>query len=332
MLASRAGPPLADPSSAEPGPSERMPNPRAFTIASRLATATAVLMFALVVVGSVVRTTGSGLACPDWPLCHGQLIPPMQFNIFIEWFHRLLALVVSLGLAATVGWVAVHSELRARLGGLALLAMALLAVQILLGALTVWKLLDPSVVSGHLAVALLLFASVVTLATVARLEARPPGAPEPRPAGLLPLLGVTTLALWGQSVLGGIVSTNHASLVCPDWPTCGGAWFPPLEGLVGVHMLHRYVGYGVAVLVCIAAARTRHASDPTVRLLGHLIVIVTFKQVALGIVNLLLGVPVFLSAIHLANAAVLVALSLVATLRVAALPAPKAALEGVPAR
>lgn len=305
---------------------------RAFAITSRLATTTAATMFALIVVGSVVRTTGSGLACPDWPLCHGQLIPPMQFNIMIEWLHRLLALVVSIMLAATVGWVAAHSALRARLGGVALLAVALLAVQILLGALTVWKLLDPSVVSGHLAVALLLFASMVTLAVVAHLGAHERTTPAERPAGLLPLLGFTTLALWVQSVLGGIVSTNHASLVCPDWPTCNGQWFPALEGLVGVHMLHRYLAYGVTVLVCVVAARMWRAPDPVVRLLGHALVVVTLKQVALGICNLLLGVPVLLSAIHLANAAALVALALIATLRVAALAAPRAMLADAPAR
>lgn len=305
---------------------------RAFAITSRLSASTALLMFVLIVVGSIVRTTGSGLACPDWPLCNGQLIPPFQFNVFIEWLHRLLALLVSLGLMATVGSIAAHSELRARVGGIALLAVALLAVQILLGALTVWKLLDPSVVSGHLAVALLLFASVITIAVVSHLESRAPVTSLPRPAGLLPLLGFTTLALWFQSVLGGIVSTNHASLVCPDWPTCGGVWFPALEGLVGVHMLHRYVAYGVTVLMCFVAARLWRAPDPTVRMLGHALLILTIKQVALGICSLLLGVPVFLSAIHLANAAALIALSLIATLRVAALSAPSPALANAPAR
>jgi len=305
---------------------------RAFAIASRLAIPTSASMFALIVVGSVVRTTGSGLACPDWPLCHGQIIPPLQFNIMIEWFHRLLALVVSVMLAATVAWVAMRAELRARVGGLALLAVALLLVQILLGALTVWKLLDPSVVSGHLAVALLLFAAMVTLSTVTHLGSRETPVAGDRPGGLLPLLGITTLALWMQSVLGGIVSTNHASLVCPDWPTCNGEWFPSLEGLVGVHMLHRYLAYAVTVLVCVVAARMRHAPDPVVRLLAHALVILTLKQVALGICNLLLGVPVFLSAIHLANAAALVALALIATLRVAALAAPRTQLADAPAR
>src|SRR5215831_9526193 len=120
----------------------------------RLALATAVLMFGLIVLGSVVRTTGSGLSCPDWPLCEGRLIPRFQFNVLLEWTHRLVALVVGIGLLATAGWTLARAALRARLGGLAVLALALYLTQALLGALTVWKLLDPGVVGGHLATGL----------------------------------------------------------------------------------------------------------------------------------------------------------------------------------
>src|SRR5690242_6877052 len=110
-----------------------MASPRAFTLAARLATVTAALMFGLIVVGSVGRTTGSGLACPDWPLCHGRLIPPLQFNVLIEWFHRLLALMVGLLLFATAGTVLSSREARGTLGGLAALGVALYFVQALLG-------------------------------------------------------------------------------------------------------------------------------------------------------------------------------------------------------
>ena len=61
------------------------------------------MMFGLIVLGSIVRTTGSGLACPDWPLCHGHLLPPMEFNAIVEWLHRFVALLVSLLLLTTTG-------------------------------------------------------------------------------------------------------------------------------------------------------------------------------------------------------------------------------------
>ena len=77
---------------------------RTFARAGSLGLAATLLTFALIVVGSVVRTTGSGLACPDWPLCQGRLIPPFQFNVMIEWTHRLLALLVSLVLLGIASW------------------------------------------------------------------------------------------------------------------------------------------------------------------------------------------------------------------------------------
>jgi heme a synthase len=311
-----------------------MPTAQAFRVAHRLATSTALLLFGLIVLGSIVRTTGSGLACPDWPLCHGRLIPPLQFNVLIEWFHRLVALLVSVLMFATVAWTLVHREVRARLGGLALLGAGLLVVQVLLGALTVWKLLHPSVVSSHLAVALLLFSTWVTVALVARTEAR--GA-SPRPADARPpaLLGVCALALvltYAQAVLGGVVSTSHAGLACPDWPTCGGEWFPALEGLVGLQMAHRYVAYALFGVVLFTWWRTRGAGDAAVRAGGRWALGLTLAQVAFGIANVLLGTPVWLSALHLANATAMIGVLLWTTYRVAAMPAAVAALREAVAR
>src|SRR5882672_9193582 len=124
-------------------------------------------MYALILVGSVVRTTGSGLACPDWPLCEGRVVPRFEFHVLIEWFHRLVALLVSLLLFATAAWVIAHRPLRARLGRLLAVALVLLFAQVLLGALTVWKLLSPAVVSSHLAVALLLFSTLLAITLIA---------------------------------------------------------------------------------------------------------------------------------------------------------------------
>jgi len=299
------------------------PHAPAFRVAARLGLATSALMFALIVLGSVVRTTGSGLACPDWPLCHGRLIPPLQFNVFIEWFHRLIALLVSLLLFATVAWSLTRRALRARLGGLALLASGLLLVQVLLGALTVWKLLHPSVVSSHLAVALLLFASMLALTLVARAEAGlgAPVAATARPPGLLPAFALAAVMVYGQSLLGGLVSTHHAGLACPDWPTCHGAWFPPLAGLVGLQVLHRWGAYLLVAAMIVVAARARGAPDAALRAGGPLALGLTLAQVAVGVTNVFLAVPVWLSAVHLALATGLLATLVTLTFRAALLPA-----------
>ena len=305
-----------------------MPAARDFAITARLATVTAVLMFALIVVGSIVRTTGSGLACPDWPLCHGRLIPPLQFNILVEWFHRLLALVVGLGLLATAGWTVARRETRARLGGLAALCIVLYLSQAFLGALTVWKLLDPNVVSGHLAMALLLFSTLLTLGLVARHESRAGEPATTRPAGVLPWFGLAVGAIWLQAVLGGMVSTNHASLVCPDWPTCNGNWFPQLTGLIGLQMAHRYGAYLLAAFLGLLAWRSRRA--PEVTRLGTALFVLVLLQAVIGVVNLLLGIPVWVSALHLGNAALMLALAIIGTLRLGALSVTARAEAGAP--
>lgn len=109
--------------------------------------------------GSYVRGMGAGLACPDWPLCYGQVIPQnMDFWIFLEWFHRMV--VGSLGIiivaAAAVAW---RKRLPQRF--LASGVLALLLVQAVLGGLTVLMLLDVLIVALHQAFALVFFGFLV---------------------------------------------------------------------------------------------------------------------------------------------------------------------------
>lgn len=294
---------------------------RAFAITSRLALATSILMFGLIVIGSVVRTTGSGLACPDWPLCQGRIIPPFQFNVLIEWFHRCIALLVSLLLFATVGWIVAQRAVRARLGGLAALAVLLLFVQVLLGALTVWKLLAPQVVSAHLATALALFTTMLTTALVARArvedvtEGAAPATPPARLDGgsLTPLFATAAALTFVQALLGGIVSTNGAGLACPDWPTCNGVFFPPLQGGVALQMLHRFGAYTLLAVMLAVLVRTRRVADPAFRSGGGLLFGLTLVQALFGILNVRLGIPVWLSALHLGMATAILALGVTLT-------------------
>src|SRR3981081_3390006 len=132
-----------------------------------LSVATAVVTYALVVLGGVVRFPGSGLGCPDWPLCHGRLLPPLNVHAIIEYSHRTTASLTSvLGvLTALVAWLAWRH--RRDIVIPATIALGLLVVQVVLGAITVRLELPPMIVLAHLATAMALLAAVCVTAVAA---------------------------------------------------------------------------------------------------------------------------------------------------------------------
>ena len=273
----------------------------------------------LIVLGALVRAHGAGLACPDWPLCFGQAIPAMNLEIAFEWSHRVVAGGVAVTFAAL--GVALHRSPAARAVGARAwqIGAALLAVQILLGALTVWHLLAAWTVTAHLVTGNSFNACVLWLALRLRDAAAPPRrVAVPAAARAVLLAAAALLAL--QIVLGGLVASRYAGLVCPEWPAClDGAWFPTLEGPIGLHLAHRTNAYAVVAALAGAAWLVRGSGR-----LGWLLAAAVgggVAQVAVGVANVLLELPVEVTALHSALAAALV-LALTAALYEARNAAP----------
>jgi len=263
------------------------------------------LTFGLLVLGALVRAHGAGLACPDWPLCFGELVPRMDLRVAFEWSHRAVAGSVALVFAtlAVLTWRRTSPGDGLRRG--LVLAALLLVVQIGLGALTVWKLLASWTVTSHLVTGNAFTATLAWLALELSDRARAaPARPRP-PVRARRALGAAALLLAAQMVLGGLVSSRYAGFACPDWPTCNaGVWFPSWEGAVGLHLLHRTTGYLLLGALVVLAGLSRGAGR-----FGALCAAaagLAVLQVAVGAANVLLGIPVEVTGLHSALAAALV--------------------------
>jgi heme A synthase len=258
-------------------------------MAARLAWAAVVAVFFLMTLGNVVSATGSGLACPDWPLCHGSIIPPLRADVLIEYSHRLAALAATVLIVATT--VLTLRETRAPgLRRLAWLLPALLAAQIALGGITVLLKLPHLISTAHLVNALLILAGLIVLARGLR-----PSAPARAGGGddrLRRLARVGLIVLLVQLALGGYVRHSGAGLACPDFPLCSGDLLPT-QWLAGVHWVHRWLGVLLLGLFIHVAVAGRTAAT---RLVGALAVL----QVALGIAAVLLQLTPVVRAAHAA--------------------------------
>jgi heme A synthase len=253
--------------------------------ASRVAFAAVAAVFVLMTLGNVVSATGSGLACPDWPLCHGSVIPPLRADALIEYGHRLAALAASVLIVATT--VVTLAQTRTPgLRRLAWLVPILLVVQIALGGITVLLKLPDLVSTAHLINALLILAALIVLGLGLRGAA---AAPSDRP-GRLARVGLVVLLL--QLALGGYVRHSGAGLACPDFPLCSGDVFPT-GWLPSVHWAHRWLGVLLLGLFVHLALAGRTVAA---RLVAALAVV----QVSLGIATVLLQLTPVIRAAHAA--------------------------------
>lgn len=261
---------------------------------------TLALFFLLLVWGNLVAGLEAGLACPDWPLCRGDVIPPFRFDVWMEFTHRLIAAVATISLLLLC-----RQRLKIYAGiarGVPIAALGLIAMVIALGGITVIMELPAQITTIHFMTGLAVFL-LVGYMTLFDGTVRPPAFSVKGHAGLFFGLG---MLLYCQASLGAYVRHSDAGSACPDFPTCLGHWLPHLSGNVLIHYSHRLLAYlivctiaAVAAAVFIDAGLKRHR-PPALTLLALAVI-----QTGVGAGVVLSGLNFAATAFHLAMALVM---------------------------
>jgi protoheme IX farnesyltransferase len=268
-----------------------------FTTLAALAVA---MTWLLVVVGAVVRATGSGLGCPEWPTCYGSWVPPLDdVHAVIEWSHRTLAALTGAVVAALALVAVLRHRDRRSLVVASLAATALILFQAWLGKVTVESDLSGEIVTAHLATAMALFTLLIFVWVRSRFPREVP--PAGGWTGFTVLAGLTALATYGLMLLGAHVTATGSALVFEDWPLMDGGLAPVIDPGVLPHVIHRWATIAVGLLVAgtVVAARRGQERAPLPALatvIGGLYLV----QVVVGGAQVLTGLAPWAQVAHVA--------------------------------
>lgn len=302
------------------------------------------LALTVVVMGAYTRLSHAGLGCPDWPGCYGHIlgVPESSSEIdkanqdfpqravesgkaWKEMIHRYLAEGLGL-LIVVLAIIAIINRRNAKQAfWLPIILVGLVIFQGLLGMWTVTLLLKPVIVMLHLLGGLCILALLWWL--VLRSSQQQTSV---RKSSLTPILVLGLSLLIGQILLGGWTSANYAALACPDFPTCQGEWWPETdfkEGFVfwrglgqnyefgvldnpartAIHLSHRLFAIVVAVfwLLVLLHIMKRNNSSSNMRQLATITLLLLLAQIALGVSNVVMKLPISVAVMHNGGAALL---------------------------
>ena len=270
----------------------------------RWAKVTAFATFLLLMAGGTVNPTGSSLACPEaFVVCKGSLFPEMTGGVLFEHGHRQIAMLVGLlqlGLSVLL-WMR-----RPTMKRLAVVALVMVVIQALLGALTVHFKLPWYVSTAHLMVAMAYFAT--TLYQVWRTRPALLGEPRRASAGVRRWIAIGGAAVFAQILLGGLVRHHGAALASIELPLHHGAiWVQGAPLPLQLHLAHRIGGVVFGTIAIISAIGiVRGARDwPALRRTALAVPVAVLMQISLGVLVILSFRTVYITVLHFGGAALL---------------------------
>jgi heme a synthase len=311
-------------------------------LALRITYVATLLAFIVILLGASTRLKDAGLGCPDWPGCYGQAIVPQQLSThfngqtlntskaWAEMIHRYAAATLVLLIVAASILILHKRKLPNQPVKIAFFLLSLLLFQGLLGKWTVTLRLHPLIVMSHLlgGLGLLSLLWILILHLTPFFKTAPTDQEKKlRPWAIIGLCFVVT-----QIILGGWTSSHYAAFVCPDFPSCQGQWWPPMNFSEGFHldmnfnknfeggllsnqartaiqMCHRIGALLTTLYLIFLAWKLKITNNKGIlQLISHLLLLVLGLQISLGILNIiwLLAFPIAVA--HNAVAAILLLL------------------------
>ena len=296
--------------------------------ASLVAVSTAILIFA----GGLVTSTGSGLSVPDWPTTYGWNMFTFPLDkwvggIFYEHSHRLIASTVGFLIVVLAIWLR-RAEPRLWVRRLGYIALAAVITQGILGGITVLFFLPDPISIAHAGLAQIVFCLTTTIALVTSRGWKTAYAARPltgRVSGremndliLQKVAAITTGVIYAQIIVGATMRHTDAGLAIPDFPWVFGGLVPPVwNAQIAIHYAHRVGALIVSGLIIATAGHVfyHHARRGALVRPSILLLVLLVLQITLGAITVLGGKPFVINSLHVVTGALVLATSLVLTLR-----------------
>ena len=275
-----------------------------------------IVIFAQISLGSAVRLTGSGLSCPDWPLCYGLWFPNQEklsmisdvnyefYQIMLEWIHRFNAAIFITPLTLIVfiiGFKLNNSDINKK----TLYAiLVFLAVQGLIGGFTVFDRNSPWSVAIHLGFALILLLLVIRVFMQSlnlNLDIS-----FPKIKGKLSTLIISIVFIMLTMLMGAIVSKSGSSLACDIWPLCSNDGLSIFQHNKFIHIIHRVLAIisAISIYFVVKSYRDTRQYKMIYRLLNILVAVIVL-QILIGATVIFTELNMYIAMLHQSLAVIL---------------------------
>ncbi|PPR26188.1 MAG: Heme A synthase [Alphaproteobacteria bacterium MarineAlpha9_Bin4] len=273
------------------------------------------LLFTIIIqilLGAWVRLTGSGMSCPDWPLCYGFFFPSYEkinalgiteytyFQIFLEWIHRAnAAFIIGPITIILFLYLIFNAKVEKKIKKYSYYLIILLGIQGLLGGLTVIKSNIPWSVAIHLASAFLLFYIVLNIFLLTFDDSKH----KIIVTKFLKNLCYITLCLALITACAGAFTSKYgASLSCSSWPSCNEKFFPNISDQFEIiHFTHRVLAFCLVTLILYVLFRLKNSFKhlPYRSKVAYILIpVIIFLQIIIGASLIVFEIPIWMGIFH----------------------------------